>query len=87
MKKYHVFKLVNGAPIIGWRFKTLKAAKAFFDEKVRTISIVRKNHNSVIKFKDNDSLGYALTSKDVDTNKYETIELNCMSWKEAKEAK
>lgn len=87
MKKYHVFKLVNGAPIIGWRFKTLKDAKAFFDEKVRTISIVRKNQHRVIKFKDNYSLGYALTSKDVDTNKYETIESNYMSWKEVKEAK
>ena len=87
MKKYRVFKLVNGAPIIGWRFKTLKGAKAFFDEKVRTISIVRKNQHSIIKFKDNYSLGYALTSEDVDTNKYETIKSYCRSWKEAKEAK
>lgn len=87
MKKYHVFKLVNGAPIIGWRFKTMKGAKAFFDEKVRTISIVRKNQHSVIKFKDNYSLGYALIIEDVNTHKYETIESNYMSWKEAKEAK
>ena len=87
MKKYHVFKLVNGAPIIGWRFKTMKGAKAFFDEKVRTISIVRKNQHRVIKFKDNYSLGYALIIEDVDTHKYKTIESNCMSWKEAKEAK
>lgn len=87
MKKYHVFKLVNGAPIIGWRFKTMKSAKAFFDEKVRTISIVRKNQHRVIKFKDNYSLGYALIIEDVDTHKYETIESDCMSWKEVKEAK
>lgn len=85
MKKYRVFKLVNGVPIIGWRFKTLKGAKAFFDEKVRTIAIVRKNQHSVIKLKDNYSLGYALTSEDVDTHKYETIESNRMSWKEVKE--
>lgn len=87
MKKYHVWKYVNGEFSFGWQLKTLEGAKAFFDEKARTIPIARKNQHSVIKFKDNDWLGYALTIEDVDTHKYETIESHCMSWKEIKETK
>lgn len=89
MKKYLVVFFINSESIIGWGFKTLEQAKYYFDERVRTISIDRKNKNrqSIIKFKDNDWWGYMLIIEDVDTNKYKTIESNCMSWKEAKEAK
>lgn len=86
MKKYLVMCFINGNCSDCWVFGTLEQAKEYFDERVRTISIVRKNQHSVIKFKDNGWLGYALTIEDVDTHKYETIESNCMSWKEAKEA-
>ena len=87
MKKYLVMCFVNGNSSDCWVFGTLEEAKNYFDERVRTISIVRKNQHGVIKFKDDDWLGYALTIEDVDTHKYETIESNRMSWKEAKEAK
>lgn len=86
MKKYLVMCFVNGNCSDCWVFGTLEEAKNYFDERVRTISIVRKNQHSVIKFKDDEWLGYALTIEDVDTHKYETIESNCMTWEEVKEA-
>ena len=78
---------VNGNCSVCWEFATLEQAKEYFDERVRTISIVRKNQHSVTKFKDNDWLGYALTIEHVDTYKYETIESYRRSWKEAKKEK
>lgn len=89
MKKYLVMCFVNGNCSVCWEFETLEQAKDYFDERVRTISIDRKNENrqSVIKFHDTDCWGYELDSEDLDTNEYETLDSACMSWKEAKKEK
>ena len=92
MKKYHVWRYANGEPIIGWQFRTLEGAKAFFDVKVNELPVYRKrkNQQSVKKFHDNECWGYELYAEDVDGNGYkplETLDSACMSWKEAKKAK
>lgn len=84
MKKYHVWKYINGEPIIGWRFKTLGGAKAFFDAKVSELPVYRKrkNQRAFKKLHDTDCCSYELYIEDDDTHEFAS-----MSWKEAKKAK
>lgn len=90
MKKYLVMSYVNGDWCVSWEFETLKDAKTAFDAKVSALPIdmKRENQQAVKKFHDTECWGYELDSTDVDDdNVYraiETIESNCMSWKEAK---
>ena len=91
MKKYLVMSYVNGDWCVSWEFETLEYAKAAFDAKVSALPIdmKRENQQAVKKLHDTDCWGYELDSADIDDdNVYraiETIESDCMSWKEAKE--
>lgn len=91
MKKYLVMSYVNGDWCVSWEFETLEYAKACFNAKVSALPIdmKRENQQAVKKFHDTVCWGYELNVADVNGNVYrtiETIESDCMNWKEAKKA-
>ncbi len=89
MKNYHVFRYVNGNWCVDWEFTTLEDAKAFFDAKVSELPVYRKrkNQQAFKKLHDTECWGYELDIEETDTNEYEVLDSDCMSWKEAKKAK